>query len=98
MKLVINKATEELEMSLKDRGYLVETYDDETPLFTEVEKIVEVEKEIPEYLKVIEVEVEKLVDAKVAEKEKEYESYKDKIEAIKSIFGTEKVETEVVDE
>lgn len=97
MKLVIKNATEELEMSLKGRGYEVEIYDDETPLFTEVEKIVEVEKEkeLPEYLKVIDVEIEKLVDAKLEEKEKEYESYKEKIEAIKSIFGeVEKVEEE----
>lgn len=95
MKIVVKNGTYELENSLKQNGYEVETYDDDVEFFKVVEKEVEVEKiveaELPEYLKVIDVEINKLVDEKVAKETKKYEVYKNKFEMIESLFKSEEV-------
>lgn len=97
MKIVVKNGTYELENTLKQNGYEVETYDDDVEFFkvvekeVEVEKIVEVEKELPEYLKAIDNEIGKLVDERIADKTKEYEVYKTKYEKIESLFKSEEV-------
>lgn len=95
MKIVVKNGTYELENTLKQNGYEIETYDDDVEFFKvvekEVEKIVEVEKELPEYLKAIDNEIGKLVDERIADKTKEYEVYKTKYEKIESLFKSEEV-------
>ena len=95
MKIVVKNGTYELENTLKQNGYEVETYDDDVEFFKVVEKEVEVEKiveaELPEYLQVINVEINKLVDEKVAKETQKYEVYKNKFEMIESLFKSEEV-------
>lgn len=95
MKIVVKNGTYELENTLKQNGYEVETYDDDVEFFKVVEKEVEVEKiveaELPEYLQVINVEINKLVDEKVAKETQKYEVYKNKYEKIESLFKSEEV-------
>jgi hypothetical protein len=95
VKIVVKNGTYELENTLKQNGYEIETYDDDVEFFKvvekEVEKIVEVEKELPEYLKAIDNEIGKLVDERIANKTKEYEVYKTKYEKIESLFKSEEV-------
>ena len=95
MKIVVKNGTYELENTLKQNGYEVETYDDDVEFFKVVEKEVEVEKiveaELPEYLQVINVEINKLVDDKVAKETQKYEVYKNKFEMIESLFKSEEV-------
>ena len=95
MKIVVKNGTYELENTLKQNGYEIETYDDDVEFFKvvekEVEKIVEVERELPEYLKAIDNEIGKLVDERIADKTKEYEVYKTKYEKIESLFKSEEV-------
>lgn len=95
MKIVVKNGTYELENSLRQNGYEVETYDDDVEFFKVVEKEVEVEKiveaELPEYLQVINVEINKLVDEKVAKETQKYEVYKNKFEMIESLFKSEEV-------
>ena len=95
MKIVVKNGTYELENSLKQNGYEVETYDDDVEFFKVVEKEVEVEKiveaELPEYLQVINVEINKLVDEKVAKETQKYEVYKNKFEMSESLFKSEEV-------
>lgn len=93
MKIVVKNGTYELENTLKQNGYEVETFGDEVEFFVEkeVEKVVEVEKELPEYLQVINVEINKLVDEKVAKETQKYEVYKNKFEMIESLFKSEEV-------
>jgi hypothetical protein len=99
MKIVVKNGTYELENTLRQNGYEVETYDDDVEFFKVVEKEVEVERiveaELPEYLQAIDVEINKLVDEKVAKETQKYEVYKNKFEAIASLFKSEEPAEEV---
>ena len=99
MKIVVKNGTYELENTLKQTGYEIETYDDDVEFFKvvekEVEKVVEVEKPLPSYLEAINVEINKFVDERIADKTQEYEVYKTKYEKIASLFRNDE---EVVEE
>ena len=90
MKIVVKNGTYELENTLKQNGYEIETYDDDVEFFKvvekEVEKVVEVEKPLPSYLEAINVKINKFVDERIADKTQEYEVYKTKYEKIASLF------------
>ena len=100
MKIVVKNGTYELENTLKQNGYEIETYDDDVEFFKvvekEVEKVVEVEKPMPKYLEAINEEINKFVDERIVEKTQEYEVYKAKYEKIASLFRND--EEEVVEE
>ena len=95
MKIVVKNGTYELENTLKQNGYEIETYDDDVEFFKvvekEVEKVVEVEKPLPSYLEAINVEINKFVDERIEDKTQEYEVYKTKYEKIESLFRSEEV-------
>ena len=85
MRILIENGTEDLLNMLKNNGYDATAI---TELPT-VEKVVEVEKDIPEYLKAIDGIITEIVTAKTEASLKEVEVYKTKLKAIVDAVTTE---------
>ena len=85
MRILIENGTEDLLNMLKNNGYDA-TAITELPA---VEKVVEVEKDIPEYLKAIDGIITEIVTAKTEASLKEVEVYKAKLKAIVDAVTTE---------
>lgn len=95
MRIVIENGTNELLETLKNNGYDVKVVEELEKEVVEVEKLVEVEKELPVYLKTINDVILDVVKEGKEEAQKQLDLYKGKLDKIVSLFNEEEAKEEV---